>query len=149
MSQQDHQFRVVLRGYDPADVDRAMADLQNRVIAAEHGAEGLRSQLQEAQGRAEAVRAERSAEAEAAQAPVQPATFENLGARVGQILSLAEEEAAEMRDSVRAELESLRKEAEQAALAVRDDADRYADQRAPRRRPRELAGADRRPPGRG
>ena len=33
-----------------------------------------------------------------------------------------------MRDCVRAELEAQRKEAEQAAVAVRDEADRYADQ---------------------
>ena len=96
MSQQDHQFRVVLRGYDPADVDRVVADLENRAAAAEHGADQLRAQLEDAHGHAEIARAERSAEA--AQAPVQPATFEHLGARVGQILGLAEEEAAEMRD---------------------------------------------------
>ena len=121
MSQPEHQFRVVLRGYDPADVDRVLADLDTRATAAERETTALRGQLEEAQVSREASPAEA--------APVAPATFEHLGARVAQILGLAEEEAAELRDAARAELEALRKDAEQAAVAVRDEADRYADQR--------------------
>ena len=119
MSQPEHQFRVVLRGYDPADVDRVLGDLDARLTAAERETSALRSRL------AEASREGVPAEA----APVAPATFEHLGARVAQILGLAAEEAAELRDTARAELEALRKDAEQAAVAVRDEADRYADQR--------------------
>jgi len=122
MSQPDHQFRVVLRGYDPADVDRVLSDLDGRVTAAEREATELRAQLQEA-------KAEALSRGEVEDAPVPLASFEHLGARVAQILSLAQEEAAELRDAVHAELETLRKDAEQAAVAVRDEADQYADQR--------------------
>ena len=45
------------------------------------------------------------------------ASFEHLGERVGQILGLAEQEAAELRDQATAEVETLRKDAEQAAVA--------------------------------
>ena len=121
MSQSEHQFRVVLRGYDPADVDRVLADLDARATAAERETTALRGRLEEAQVAREGSEADAAA--------VAPATFEHLGARVGQILGLAEEEAAELRDAARAELEALRKDAEQAAVAVRDEADRYADQR--------------------
>jgi cell division septum initiation protein DivIVA len=123
MSQPEHHFRVVLRGYDPTDVDRVLTDLDGRVATAEQEAQGLRAKLQEAQ--AEAASKRETAE----DAPVPVASVEHLGARVGQILGLAEEEAAELRDAARAELEALRKDAEQAAVAVRDEADRYADQR--------------------
>ena len=141
MSQPEHHFRVVLRGYDPTDVDRVLGDLDARLTKAEREARALRGQLEEAR----AAREGNPARA----APVAPATFEHLGARVGQILGLAEAEAAELRDAARAELEALRKDAEQAAVAVRDEADRYADQR---RRDADLEsspGAHRRPPRRG
>ncbi|MGD9960041.1 DivIVA domain-containing protein [Nocardioides sp.] len=116
MSQPEHQFRVVMRGYDPADVDRKVAELEARIATAEQGANDLRSRLQ-------------SAESQAGSASSQPASFEHLGARVGQILSLAEAEATELRDQVRAEVETHRKESEQASLVIRDEADQYADQR--------------------
>ena len=35
MTQSDPQFRVVLRGYEPAEVDRRLAELAQRVATAE------------------------------------------------------------------------------------------------------------------
>ncbi len=107
MTQPDPQFRVVMRGYDPADVDRAVAELQQRASDAEARLE--------------------KASAVAQVGPVEPPTYEHLGERVGQILSLAEQEARELRDRAHAEAEDARKLAEQAAVGVRDEADQYAD----------------------
>src|SRR5262245_34818683 len=121
MTQSDHQFRVVLRGYDPAEVDRVIGDLTGRVQAAEQAATKLHERVQQAE-------AARNAVAENA-APVQPPTFAHLGERVGQILTLAEDEAAELRETARSEMESVRKDAEQAAVAVRDAADQYSETR--------------------
>lgn len=108
MTQHDPQFRVVMRGYDPADVDRVMAELQQRASEAE-------TRAQQATTAADA-------------APAKESTFEQLGERVGQILSLAETEARELRDVAQAEAEETRKLADQAAVAVRDEADQYAEQ---------------------
>ncbi len=38
MTQPDQQFRIVMRGYDPADVDRVVTGLQSRADEAEAAA---------------------------------------------------------------------------------------------------------------
>jgi cell division septum initiation protein DivIVA len=115
MTQPDHEFRVVLRGYEPAEVDRVVGDLQGRLVEAEASAVDLGRRLSETTS--------------ASAAPAEPPSFEHLGERVGQILALAEAEAREMREGVGAETEGIRKLAEQAATEVRDAADQYAEQR--------------------
>src|SRR5262245_13998102 len=121
MTQSDHQFRVVLRGYDPAEVDRAIGDLTGRVQAAEQAATKLHERVQQAEAAINAATENA--------VPAQPATFAHLGERVGQILLLAEEEATELRETSRSEMEAVRKDAEQAAVSVRDAADQYAETR--------------------
>jgi DivIVA domain-containing protein len=108
MTQPDPQFRVVMRGYDPADVDRVVAELTQRATDAE-------ARLESASAVAEA-------------APVETPTYEHLGERVGQILALADQEAKDLRERAHAEAEDARKAAEQAAVGVRDQADQYAEQ---------------------
>lgn len=120
MTQPEHQFRVVMRGYDPGDVDRVVTELEARIATSEQGVAELRTRLQKAEAKAAAV---------PAVAPVQPPSYEHLGARVGQILGLADQEATELREQARAEAETHRKDFEQAALLVRDEADQYAEQR--------------------
>ena len=115
MTQPDHEFRVVLRGYEPAEVDRVVATLQARAEEAEAAASALESRLAEV--------------ASSHATPAEPASYEHLGERVGQILALAEHEAVELRDRAAAETEGIRKLAEQAATEVRDAADQYAEQR--------------------
>jgi DivIVA domain-containing protein len=115
MSQPDHEFRVVLRGYEPAEVDRVLAALQTRVEEAEAAAEAMEARMAEV--------------ASSNAAPPEPPSYEHLGERVGQILTLAEHEALELRDRASAEAEGIRKLAEQAATEVRDAADQYAEQR--------------------
>jgi DivIVA domain-containing protein len=119
MMQPDQQFRVVMRGYDPADVDRVMGELNARVVAAESAVAEFESRLEEA----DLHRAESEA------ATPGPASFEHLGERVGEILSLAELEAKDLRDRAQAEAEADRKDSEQASLVIRDEADQYAQQR--------------------
>jgi cell division septum initiation protein DivIVA len=115
MTQPDHEFRVVLRGYEPAEVDRVIAALEARA--------------EEAEGRVSALEARVAEAASASSTPAEPPSYEHLGERVGQILALAEHEALEMRDRASAETEGIRKLAEQAATEVRDAADQYAEQR--------------------
>ncbi len=115
MTQPDHEFRVVLRGYEPAEVDRVVAGLQARAAEAEAAAVALERRVAEA--------------ASSSATPAEPPSYEHLGERVGQILALAEQEALEMRDRAGAETEGIRKLAEQAAIEIRDAADHYADQR--------------------
>jgi hypothetical protein len=129
------QFRVVMRGYEPAQVDHALADKEERVRAAEEAAQQLAAQLEQAQAQAQAQAAEaakavqalRAAQQE--QAAPEPPTFLHLGEKVGQILALAEAEAAEMRDRAVAGAEDSRKEIERAAIDLRDGADRYSEQK--------------------
>lgn len=121
----DEMFTTVRRGYDPAEVERALGQVQAEVA-------DLRSRLQAAEADAEQARGDASTSREAlvsreAQEP-EPPTFAHLGDRIGQILSLAETEAAEIRDRVVGEVEALRKEAEAEAGAVRAEADRYAEE---------------------
>jgi cell division septum initiation protein DivIVA len=115
MTQPEHEFRVVLRGYEPAEVHRVVDALQARAAEAEAAASALESRLAEVD----------SSNATSAE----PASYEHLGERVGQILALAEHEALELRDRAAAETEGMRKLAEQAATEVRDAADQYAEQR--------------------
>ncbi len=48
MSQPDHEFRVVLRGYEPAEVDRVVSGLQSRAAEAEAAVTALEGRVAEA-----------------------------------------------------------------------------------------------------
>ncbi len=91
-------FRTVLRGYEPAQVDAELGTLQQALDAARAELGELTVQLKESrqgQFEAEARLTEAQARAEeAARARTMASrpTYEDLGDRVGQILSLAEEE---------------------------------------------------------
>ena len=120
----EEMFTTVRRGYDPAEVERAVGQAQAEVA-------DLRRRLEAAEAAADTAKGEASASREAlvareSQQPEAP-SYEHLGERVGQILSLAEAEAAEVRDRVIGEVETMRKEAEQEVGALRADADRYAE----------------------
>ena len=114
-------FRLVRRGYEPTEVDQRITDLMKQAGASQQ-------RIVELTGR---VRELETAQALAADAPAPTAapTFADLGARVGQILSLAEDEAAEIRTNAKADFEDRLREAEQSAEKVRAEADAYATQR--------------------
>lgn len=117
MSEANPQFRVVLRGYDPIQVDRRLEELS---IAVQEAAR-QRDQLAQ---RVEGLEAERAKRGE--EAPAAPANFEHLGERVGQILALAEAEAAELREAGSAEVAARHAEVAEQIGLIKGEADRYA-----------------------
>ena len=117
MSETQRQFRVARRGYDPAEVDAVVHQLTTGAEAARRRAEQLEARVRELE------------ESGAAEAPAEAVSFAHLGERVGQILSLADEEAHDVLARARAEAEQAHAEAGAAAQAIRDDADHYARQR--------------------
>jgi cell division septum initiation protein DivIVA len=109
-------FRVVLRGYEPAQVNHRIEELAAAVAQATAERDAL------------AARLEAVAREQADQGPVvveQP-TFEQLGARVGQILALASEEADEIRRTAEAEIATARKQLDEETGLAREEAQRYA-----------------------
>ena len=121
MSDSDEQFRTVLRGYEPTQVDQRIRELAERAAAAERRADELREMV----GKLESERERAGAEA----APPAPATFEHLGQRVGAILTLADEEANSIRSRAEDEVEELRARAAEDSGRIRAEADRYAENR--------------------
>ncbi|UUZ61301.1 hypothetical protein [Nocardioides sp. B-3] len=138
MTQSDPQFRVVLRGYEPAQVDRRLAELAERLAAAEQNTAAYAERVQLLEQHA-AEGANREAE------PVAPPTFAHLGERIAQMLTLAEVEAG----AVRARGRPRRREPPQAGRAVDHRNPRrgrpVCRPAAPRRRRRERSRPDRRP----
>lgn len=146
-------FRTVLRGYEPAQVDAEIATLQQALDAARAELGELTVQLKESRhGQLEVearlgVAVARAEEAARARTLASRPTFEELGARVGQILSLAEEEAATLVRTAQEEAARLVEEATSRAEAAAVEADRYAvDTRSAAEADAEarLAGAQRR-----
>lgn len=116
-------FRTVLRGYDPNDVNHHVSELQKAIAGAqqEHARQSveldkLQRAYSDAAARVQQLQAQVAELEESASAGVAP-TFEHLGQRVGQILSLAEAEADELRAAAHAD-------AEAATTAARDQRDR-------------------------
>jgi DivIVA domain-containing protein len=124
MSAANEQFRQVLRGYDPAEVDRRLHELVANEQAARAHIEQLTARLQQVeQAHRDAVQS--ADEARAAATP----SYEDLGSRIGQILSLADEEATELRNAAKDAADELHHDAHQAAEQLKTDADRYAAKR--------------------
>ncbi len=115
-------FRLVRRGYEPTDVDQRIADLMKQAGDSQQRIVQLTARVRELEA------AQKLAGDQLVPTGSAP-TFADLGARVGQILSLAEEEAAEIRASAKADFEERLREADQTAGTVRAEADDYALQR--------------------
>jgi hypothetical protein len=125
----------VLRGYDPAEVDARLRALSQQAGSAQAANDELAKARAQAQQLAEQVRALQSQVAEHERqadagpvAQVQP-TFTDLGARIGQMLSLAEEEAAELREKARSEADAHRQGVHDAVAKVQAEAERQAAER--------------------
>jgi cell division septum initiation protein DivIVA len=116
MNDPESTFRVVLRGYEPAQVNRRLEELTAAVAQAAAQRDALAARL-------EAVDRER---AETGPADIEPPTFEHLGARVAQILILAGEEADDLRRTSDAEVSAERQRLEQETTRSREEAERYA-----------------------
>lgn len=130
----DRTFRIVLRGYDPAEVDQhlqaVVGQLDTSHRQGEDAAAALRKQrtvsstlMQELEVERQRVQQLQS-ELQSAESP----TFLDLGARVGQILALAEQEANELRADGQRQGDQLRDAAREQADRMRNEARTYADQ---------------------
>ncbi|GAB3081984.1 hypothetical protein [Pedococcus soli] len=126
-------FRSVLRGYDPAQVDQWRAEHagaleQARREAAERTVEvsELRSTLAKVQEEgAQTARALEGLKDEQRKAAAP--TFADLGERIGAILTMADEEATEIRRNAEVDAQTLAGTSRLAADQTRTDADRYAE----------------------
>lgn len=127
-------FRSVLRGYDQAQVDRHVHELEQAAQAArqEVGERAMQvDRLEAAQGqlRGEAERhAKRARALEEAQTKAVSPTYTSLGERIGSILMLADNEASELRTNATADAAKLTALADEKALATRRHADDYASE---------------------
>src|SRR5215208_6198347 len=107
-----------MRGYDPAEVDRRLEHLTAEVTSLTQQRDGLATRVQELH--------------EASSDSAEPPGFGHLGARVGQILALAETEARELRDQAREEADvyaaRARSDGDSAAALIEEEARKAADE---------------------
>src|SRR6478672_8463519 len=109
MTAAHEQFRQALRGYDQTEVDRRISELVANEQSGRGEAAALAARVQELErAQQEATRA-----VEAAQSSSTP-TYEDLGARIAQMLSLADEEANELRTSAKGDADALHESSHQA-----------------------------------
>ena len=108
-----------MRGYDPTEVDRRIDELTK---ASQQQIQELSTRLREVEQAYARTLQEAKEERTAS-----PPTFSEFGERVGQILVLAEEEAAAIRASSKSDFEAQQQQAEDAASRVQAEADRYAE----------------------
>jgi cell division septum initiation protein DivIVA len=130
---EESQFRTVLRGFDPEQVKSAMDEMHTSVVtarrlAADRTIELTRMQdhLNQVQRRLDEATA-RIAELEK-QSPQSAPSAGDVGARIGSILALANEEAEELRAAGRDQAQRTLAEADASARAARSEAERHADQ---------------------
>lgn len=114
-------FRTVLRGYDPLEVDKAVGQWRGAVESARResaeqtvAADKLHAALQAASLRVEEL-TRRVGQLEEAERSAAPPTYADLGARITSILTLAQEEAAQLRGDAAGEADQLRTETQREA----------------------------------
>jgi DivIVA domain-containing protein len=132
MSDYNVSFRNVLRGYDPDQVDQHMNELAQAAAksyqeATEHTRQinelmtanaHLKSELDSVSERARVL--------EEAQTEAAEPTYTGLGERIGTVLTLVDNEVNELRIRAQASAANTRALAEEDALAIRQDAHKYA-----------------------
>jgi DivIVA domain-containing protein len=127
-------FRSVLRGYDPAQVDKHVHELAQaakaaREEAAERTIQVSKLEASHVQLRKEVDRhVQRARSLEEEQTKASAPTYATLGERIGSILTLADEEAASLRAGAQADAANHHALADESAVATRNDADRYASE---------------------
>ncbi|MEO6713751.1 MAG: hypothetical protein ABIM89_10025 [Mycobacteriales bacterium] len=115
MTESNPNFAQARRGgYEPAQVDAHVRALEDQLAAAKRQAADLATRLD-----ATALKA-------AAYEEQQASGYAGLGGRIEQMLTLAEEEAADVRAKTGAELEQDRHTSDAALAQLRAEADRYA-----------------------
>jgi hypothetical protein len=132
MTDSNAHFRSVLRGYDPAQVDQHVHELGKataaaRQEAAERTVEVTKLETAAGQLRSEVARhVQRARTLEEEKVKASAPTFATLGERIGSILTLADQEASELRTRAQADAANHHALADESALATRRDADHYA-----------------------
>ena len=132
MTDSNAHFRSVLRGYDPAQVDQHVHQLAEaaqaaRQEAAERTIQVSKLEASHVQLRKEVDRhVQRARSLEEEQMKASAPTYATLGDRIGSILTLADEEATELRAHAQADAAHHHALADESAVATRQDADRYA-----------------------
>ncbi len=127
------EFRSVMRGFDPAQVNATLTELTVALEAARREAADRTVELTKAQSAHAEVARElessrsRIAELEQAQLAATTPTYQDLGERIGKILHLADAEAQNMRETAEVEAQQHRSDALAAAAHSQTAADRYAD----------------------
>jgi cell division septum initiation protein DivIVA len=123
------QFRTVLRGYDPEQVAAVVADLTSSLTVARRTAADRTMELTQAQQLVATLSEERdeaverlTADAGSGQGP-----SVEVGGRVSAILSLADEEAGQLRTEAEQYADELRRSAEAEANRIRAGAAETAD----------------------
>lgn len=117
MSDENPNFRTVRHGYDPEAVDDHVAKLSALVESAQKRTTDLTRRMQQLSESAESR----------LQAPGAP-SYSEFGERIGQMLTLAEEEAARIRDEAEADARRRVTDFESANAKAREDADRFASE---------------------
>lgn len=135
----ESQFRLVRRGYEPAEVDQRVHQLRSTVEqlqtdlarAREDNARQSveitkqRQQAGDLTGRIEMLE-QALAEARAEQDHGVPLSYADLGERIGQMLTLAQQEADHLRENASTEYERLTAEAQQLAADTALNSEREA-----------------------
>ena len=126
------EFPTVFRGYDPDQVDRHLTDLYQVVEVARQESAELAVELTRSRQAHDALAADVEQQQrivnnlrEHARTISSP-TFANLGERIGSMLSLADEEAAQIRGDAIESVEVQRLAVAQEAASARSQADAYA-----------------------
>ncbi len=126
-------FRMILRGYDPEEVNAAFEDLTSQLEAARATSTGQDADTSELQATVDQLQQEldemslytADLEERVAQAPKAP-TFDDLGSRISQMLSLAQAESEDVRTTARVEAEKLTADTQSAVEQSRADCEAYA-----------------------
>jgi chromosome segregation ATPase len=130
---EEPQFRTVLRGYDPEQVKSVLDELQTSVVTARRLAADRTIELTRMQEHLNHVQRDldqataRVEELESRPPQAAPSAGD-VGARIGSILALANEEAEELRAAGREDARRQLDEADAALAAARAEAQRHADE---------------------
>ncbi len=127
-------FKSSRRGYEPEEVD-AFIESQNRILqaakkdAAERSVEltKLNAALTDLRGQL-GQQSRVMADLKKNSSPTPAQTFTDLGERIGQILALADEEAADMRARAATDADEIRERANRAANELKATTSTYAEQ---------------------
>lgn len=118
-------FDVALRGYDRDQVDAHLASIDSEFTSVLAERDRLAEQVRHLSGRVEELHLQPGGE-DGAEQQVPASSLDGFGARVEKILRIAEEEAAEVREETRADIERERQDAGRKIGELREAAERDA-----------------------